>query len=312
MISPGDLQNHLAAVVKGGEAAAFELIAAVLAGGHVLIEGPPGVGKTTLGKTFASAIGGTFRRVQFTPDLLPSDLLGYSLLRRDSGEFQFVEGPVFCNILLADEINRTSPRIQSALLECMGEKQVTVDGETYPLPATFHVVATRNNLYSTGTFPLPEPQLDRFLISMEMGLPQAQVQVDMLKFHLQPGAGHEAFAGLEPGDIEGWKKAVGKLHVSEAICDYVIRLCEALRNHKQIEVELSNRASLALLHLSRAVAFMEGRPGVHPEDVKRALRPVMVHRIIPAEKSGPGANGGTLRRNALALLDEIEAEVAVD
>ena len=165
------LLNQLSSTVKGSEQTAFEMVGAILADGHVLIEGAPGVGKTTLAKTFADSVTGEFRRIQFTPDLLPSDLLGYSMFRQDRVEFEFIEGPVFANLLLADEINRTSPRIQSALLECMNERQVTIDGQTRELPSMFHVVATQNNRYSTGTFPLPEPQLDRFLVSIEMNLP---------------------------------------------------------------------------------------------------------------------------------------------
>jgi MoxR-like ATPase len=174
------LHQRLTATVIGSGDAANLLLTALLARGHVLIEGAPGIGKTSLAHTLASSIGGVFKRVQFTPDLLPADLLGCSLYRMDRGEFEFIPGPVFANCLLADEINRTSPRVQSALLESMNEGQVTLDGETRALPQPFLVIATRNDTYATGTFPLPEPQLDRFLISIQMDLPDAAVQSRIL------------------------------------------------------------------------------------------------------------------------------------
>jgi MoxR-like ATPase len=298
--------------VKGSETAALELIAAILAGGHVLIEGAPGVGKTTLAKSLAKAFSSDFQRVQFTPDLLPSDLLGYSMFRQDSQSFVFIEGPVFTNLLLADEINRTSPRIQSALLECMNERQVSIDGKTYELPEMFHVVATQNNRFSTGTFPLPEPQLDRFLVSIEMKMPQPGTQVEMLEYHLaEPNVdSREPVATIE--EASQWKQQVRGLKVSRAVCEYIIRLCEELRKNRDIEAGLSNRAAIALTRMAQAIAYLNGHPAVFPDDVKRAFVPVLAHRLTPGSGEFANRDRSFQRRNTIALLNAVLEQVAVD
>ena len=306
------LHSRLSHTVKGSETAAFELIAALLAGGHILIEGPPGVGKTTLAKTLADSLLGEFCRVQFTPDLLPSDLLGYSMFLQDSGRFDFIEGPVFTNLLLADEINRTSPRIQSALLECMNEGQVTVDGKTHQLPDMFHVLATQNNQFTAGTFPLPEPQLDRFLISIELNLPAPETQVAMLEYHIGSANGSNGGSVASVGEFEGWKEAVREIHMSKEVCQYVVRLCEGIRQSKEIASGVSNRSAIALSRMAQSIAFLNDRSAVYPEDVQRSLVPVFVHRIaLASARLGP-QDPSRQRRNAVSLLNDLMESVVVD
>ena len=283
------LFRHLVETVIGAEKAAEILLTALLGDGHVLIEGAPGIGKTTLAHTLASSIGGEFKRIQFTPDLLPADLLGYNLYRPASGGFEFVRGPVFANCLLADEINRTSPRVQSALLESMNEGQVTIDGTTHPLPKPFIVIATQNATHTTGTFPLPEPQLDRFLLSMEMTLPDAARQTEIVLAHARGGA--EAAAKqdflLERGTILDLQKRAAAVPVSEAVAGYITALCESLRDLAGSPDSISIRASLALLRAARANAFLENEPAVYPDHVQAVFEAVMRHRILSEQGMDP-------------------------
>lgn len=283
------LHERLTATVIGSEDAATLLLTALLARGHVMIEGAPGIGKTTLAHTISSSIGGDFRRVQFTPDLLPADLLGFSLYRMDRGEFEFIAGPVFANCLLADEINRASPRVQSALLECMNDGQVSLDGETRPLPQPFLVIATRNDTDSTGTFPLPEPQLDRFLLSIAMDLPDAALQSRILMAHANgeiPTLDGDATL-ISPEKILLLQEAAAAVPVSEAIANYITSLCQSLRRLAGSEHSVSIRASLAVMQAARAHAFLEGRPAVYPDHVQAVFPSVMRHRVIPEDGSDP-------------------------
>lgn len=291
------LHERMASTVLGAEDAATLLLTALLARGHVLIEGAPGIGKTTLAHTLATSIGGVFKRVQFTPDLMPADLLGYSLYRMDRGDFEFIPGPVFANCLLADEINRTSPRVQSALLESMNEGRVTLDGVTRRLPQPFVVIATQNDAYATGTFPLPEPQLDRFLLSIAMTLPDAAMQSRILLAHA--GGEIPECEGGEPlvsaAEVLELQEAAGRLPVSAAIAGYITALCQTLRRLAGAEHAVSIRASLAILQAARAHAFLEGAAAVHPDHVQAVFPAVMRHRLLPED----GADPGVLVRGAL-------------
>ena len=280
------LHERLTATVLGSEEAATQLLTAFLARGHVLIEGAPGIGKTTLAHTLASSIGGEFKRVQFTPDLLPADLLGFSLYRMNRSEFEFIPGPVFANCLLADEINRASPRVQSALLESMNDGQVSIDGETRPLPQPFLVIATRNDTDATGTFPLPEPQLDRFLLSIAMDLPDAALQSRILMAHANgeiPAIDGEAL--ISSGEILKLQETAAAMPVAETIASYITALCQGLRRLAGSEHSVSIRASLAVMQAARAHAFLEGTPAVHPDHVQAVFPAVMRHRVI-AENGG--------------------------
>lgn len=282
------LRERLHTAVLGAEGAGQLLLTALLARGHALIEGAPGVGKTSLAQTLANGIGGVFKRIQFTPDLLPSDILGYHLYKQHNGDFEFVPGPVFSNLLLADEINRTSPRVQSALLEAMNEGQVSIDGSTRDLEKPFLVVATQNTTSSTGTFPLPEPQLDRFLLSIPMSLPDAETQRDILDRH---AAGDWVPTSRDPlldtDQILNLQQRAASLPISTALNEYIVSLCEAVRRAAGGDHTVSVRASLALMHAAQASAFLDGRPAVHPDHVQSIFPHVLRHRLLPDDGSSP-------------------------
>jgi len=282
------LKERLCATVLGSEHAGELLLTALLAKGHALIEGAPGVGKTSLAQSLASGINGTFSRIQFTPDLLPSDILGYHLYKQHNGEFDFVPGPIFSNLLLADEINRTSPRVQSALLEAMNEGQVSIDGTTRELTSPFLVVATQNITSSTGTFPLPEPQLDRFLLSIPMSLPNIEVQKDILDKHAKGEINNaQSEALLDTQGILTLQKQAAELPISPALNQYIIDLCEAVRRAAGGSHTISVRASLALMRAAQASAFLDEQPAVHPDHVQTLFPHVMRHRLLPDDGSSP-------------------------
>jgi MoxR-like ATPase len=275
------LREQLLSNVLGCDKAVDLLVTALLARGHALVTGPPGIGKTTLAQTLATSLGGAFRRVQFTPDLLPSDILGYNLYRQQSGEFDFIAGPVFANLLLADEINRASPRTQSSLLEAMNERQVTIDGTTRELPDPFIVVATQNDTSSTGTFPLPEPQLDRFLLSIPMSLPDDRTQLEILRYH----SGQEARTNptsevISLDDLRALQAQSSRIPVSDTLQRYLLALCQAVRTILGQDHAVSTRATLALQRASQASALLDGQSAVHPDHVQKIFPHVLRHRLV--------------------------------
>ena len=273
-------------IILGKQSQIRLCLACLLAQGHLLIEDLPGVGKTTLAHLLAKLLGLQFQRIQFTSDMLPADIIGVSVFDRDSGSFRFHPGPVFAQLILADEVNRATPKAQSALLEAMEEHQVTAEGATHPLPDPFFVIATQNPSYQVGTFPLPESQLDRFLMRIELGYPDRNAERALL----QGESRRDMIAVLEPtltvGDLRELQRAANDVHAAEALLDYIQALVEHTRGSGLFASGLSPRAALALLAASRAWALIAGRDAVLPEDVQAVLPSVAGHRLKPAGESG--------------------------
>jgi len=258
------------------------ILTTILADGHILLEDLPGLAKTLMAKSFATALGVKFKRVQFTPDLLPSDILGVSVFNQKTLEFEFKKGPIFTNILLADEINRAPPKTQSALLEAMQERQVTIEGKTYELERPFIVVATQNPIEQEGTYPLPEAQLDRFLVRLRVGYPTKGQEIEILRRRMARKKEEVDITPiLTPEEVVEMQRAIEDVYVSDAILEYITDIVVATReDKKEIEVGASPRGSLALLKLSRAYAALEGRDYVIPDDVKAVAVPALSHRLI--------------------------------
>jgi len=279
------LKDNLQTVIYGKGECIDVVIVALLAGGSILIEDVPGVGKTTLAKALAQSLDAKFRRIQFTPDLLPADILGSSIYNPVTGEFRFEPGPIFCNILLADEINRASPRTQSALLEAMNESQATIEGQRHVLPQPFLVIATENPLEFHGTYPLPEAQLDRFLVRLALGYPAAEVEVDILRSHTvaQPLDGIESV--LDLAQVCQIQQEVAATHIDESILEYIVEIVHTTRHDNRLQLGISTRGTLMLSRAARARAYYENREYVIPDDVLWCVPHVLPHRIIPTSKT---------------------------
>ena len=296
--------------VLGQREAAEGLLATYLAGGHTLLEGVPGIGKTLLANTFAAALGLDFQRVQFTPDLMPADVVGTNIFRSATGQFELLRGPIFTRMLMADEINRTPPKTQSALLEAMQERQVTIDGERHPLDDTFFVVATQNPVEFEGTYPLPEAQLDRFATRIQMQLPPPESEIELYRraVHHHHAAGEwdpPPQSVVSEAEARTLRGCVGRIHVSDELLTYLAQLAERTRKSPHVELAISPRGALALLAAARAAAVLEGRDHLIPDDLKRFLAPCWGHRMLLTAEAE--LEGLSIRR----LLDEVAEQVEV-
>ncbi len=279
------LHANIASIIVGKEDVVTLVLAALVSRGHVLLEDIPGVGKTTLAKSIARSIAASYSRIQFTPDLLPSDITGSTVYSPKEERFFWSPGPLFANIVLADEINRTSPRTQAALLEAMEENQVTVDRTTHPLPDPFFVIATQNPYEVHGTFPLPEGQTDRFLISLSMGLPDRKSEQRLVREQLVRHPLEKLEPVVDASQIVALQNAVREIKVAESVLGYILDIIDATRNHAEISVGASPRASVALVHTCQGLAFAQGRSYVIPDDVQHAVVPVLAHRVVLKRRS---------------------------
>ena len=299
--------DNIESVIRGKHDVVQLAVLTMIAEGHLLLEDSPGLGKTTLAKAISTTVGGTNGRIQFTPDLLPADVVGMSIWNRGSGEFEFRPGAVFANIVLADEINRASPKTQSSLLEAMAERQVTVDRTTHDLAGPFMVIATQNPLDHEGTYPLPESQLDRFLMKLSLGYPDRQAELEILD---QQGEATIApidalQATVTPQDVSEMTNALASVHVSPELKNYLLDFASATRTHHGLRLGLSPRAILSMQRISRALAAASGRAFVIPDDVKALARPVLAHRIMLTPESQLAGV------SAEQIIDEIIASVPV-
>ena len=299
-----DILRSLRDVVVGLDAVADQLLVALFGGGHVLMEGVPGTAKTTLCKSFAQTLGVDFQRIQFTPDLLPSDVTGTYIYDRNKSEFQLRKGPVFTNVLLADELNRAPAKTQSSLLEAMQERQTTIEGSTMPLPDPFMVLATQNPIEQEGVYRLPEAQLDRFLLRVSVGYPNRDAEIDMLEVQSEPKSIDRSIATLE--DVIAVRHAVPSVYAADEIREYIIDVARASRSHADIALGASPRAALCMLHASRSNALLNGRTFVTHQDVQEVADAVLAHRLIlqpEAEIEG---------RDMQALIREVLNEVPIN
>jgi MoxR-like ATPase len=300
------LRANVSRVLLGKPQVIQLALTALLAEGHLLIEDVPGIGKTLLAKALARSLGCSFHRIQFTPDLLPSDLLGTSVFHQGTGNFVFQPGPLFAQVVLADEINRATPRTQSALLEAMNERQITLDGQSRPLGPVFFVLATQNPYEFEGTYPLPESQLDRFLLRVRIGYPDRQAEKQILSGHRGGEPVERLETVLDTEEVVGLQRRVREVRVDEALSDYMLDLISATRHHGDVYLGGSTRASLFLYRASQALAVVEGRDYVVPDDVKRLAVAVLAHRILPRS-----ARGGSAGDAAEEIVRDIVSQTPV-
>jgi MoxR-like ATPase len=297
-----DVERAVTAVVRGNAETVRMALAAIVAGGHVLLEDVPGVGKTTLARVLARTLGCTFSRIQFTADLLPSDVIGVQVLDTATGALAFRRGPIFAHVVLADEINRASPKTQSALLEAMADLQISVDDETHTLPPPFCVLATQNPVEHHGAYPLPESQLDRFLVRLSLGYPPRDAERALLMEGRTAEQSLKAVnAILDPERVRALQQSAAALKLSEPVASYLLTLVEGTRTHPRVELGCSTRGAIGWAALCRARAFLDGRPHVLPDDVKHTARAVLAHRLGVRGV----AEGAEARRSALAVVDEL-------
>lgn len=301
------LRNNIQSVMRGKREVVDYCIVALLARGHVLLEDVPGVGKTTLASLIAQSIAGTFQRIQFTSDLLPSDILGVSVWDQAARHFEFKPGPIFANVVLADEINRTTPKTQSALLESMASSKVTMDRETHALPAPFIVLATQNPIEFHGTFPLPKSQMDRFLFRLRLGYPAHEAEVQILREQglAQQDAKVEAVVTTE--EVLELQRQTAAITVDDDLLDYMVRIAAATRNASAFELGVSTRGSLSLRRAAQGLAFLSGRDFVVPDDIKAVAVPALAHRVQVARTFDRGGFNNTEDEDAIRkVLDEVE------
>lgn len=297
------LQKELETVIKGKKAVTDKIIMAVLARGHILLEDVPGVGKTTTALALSRLMGMEFNRIQFTPDVVPSDVTGFTMYEKQTGQFMYRPGAVMCNLLLADEINRTSSKTQAALLEVMEEGRVTVDGETHEVPQPFVVLATENPVGSSGTQMLPESQLDRFMVSFSMGYPDHQSLVELLRDRQKVNPLELARTVITREEVLKLQSEVQDVYVADEVLDYIAKLAEATREHEMIVLGLSPRGTLALCRMAKAAAYMSARDYVIPKDVQTVFKDVAAHRMVLDSRAR------YQEKSAREILDEILAEV---
>lgn len=301
-----DLIRNIGQVLLGKKKTIQLAVTALLAQGHLLVEDAPGVGKTSLAKALAMSLNCQFTRLQFTPDMLPSDILGTTVFLPNSGEFEFRQGPIFTNILLADEINRTTPRTQSALLEAMSESQVSIDGQTHRLQPPFFVLATQNPHEFEGTYPLPENQLDRFMLRIEIGYPTLDVEKEVLKSHQRGEPVDQIQAVLKKDRLLELQAQVRDVRLDDSIHQYILEIVHATRVHEELSLGISTRGAVTMMHALQAYAFINGRDYVIPDDVKELAIPVFAHRVVVG-----GIIRETHRQRASSVISQILSTLKV-
>ena len=299
------IAKNIGAVIKGKDDVVRKTVIALLTGGHILLEDVPGSGKTMLAKTLAASVDGTFKRIQMTPDMLPADITGVNIFDLKTSQFRFVKGPVFTNILIADEINRATPKTQAGLLECMEEEQVTVDGNTWPMEDVFMVIATQNPVDTQGVFPLPEAQVDRFLMKLYMEYPDHDSMIEIFRTHIQKDVLEQVTPVTSIEEIKNAGKQIEQVSISDAVYSYAADLVEATRTHESVVLGVSQRGGIALLRAAKTVAAIHERTDVLPDDIKEIACDVLAHRMILK-------NALRVRRNAaVELMKEILEQVPV-